>query len=140
MLRTKRPDESLKLAGYCRPLAVRGRSGERPAAVFQHAHECPARKVRRRAIVGHEGQADPRSSMAVRWRSNIMIKRGLQALGIVALQGAGALPQFNERRSVEVSRARAFSRPTTSWPSIERRSPAAARQPRTPRRRRRTAP
>src|SRR6267378_2595664 len=56
-----------------------------------------------------------------------------------AVQGGDALPQFNERRSVEVRRARAFNRPTTSWPSIERRSPAAARQPLTPRRRRRTA-
>src|SRR6266550_8235696 len=56
-----------------------------------------------------------------------------------AIQGGSALPQFDERRSVEVRKARAFSRPTTSWPSIERRSPAAARQPRTPRRRRRTA-
>jgi hypothetical protein len=67
---TKRPDESSKPAGCCRPRAVgAGRSGERPAAVFQHAHECPARKVRRRSIVGHGGQAEPRSSTAARWRS-----------------------------------------------------------------------
>ena len=40
----------------------------------------------------------------------------------------------------KVRRACAFSRPTTSWPAIERRSLGAARHPRTPRRRRRTAP
>src|SRR2546422_5320873 len=66
-------------------------------------------------------------------------QRGLQALGIVAPPEAGALPQLNERRSVRSEKS-AFSRPTTSWPSIERRAPAAARQPPTPRRRRRTAP
>ena len=81
MLRTKRPDESLKPAGCCRPLAVSGgRSGERQAAVFQHAHQCPARKVRRRAIVGHERQVLNGRAVEV----NMMIKRGLQALRIVA--------------------------------------------------------
>jgi hypothetical protein len=60
------------------------RSGERPAAVFQHAHECPARKVRRRAIVGPEGQAEPTLLNGRAVEVNIMIKKGLQALGIVA--------------------------------------------------------
>jgi len=40
--------------------------------------------VRRRAIVGHERHADPHSSTGRAVEVNIMIKRGLQALGIVA--------------------------------------------------------
>jgi hypothetical protein len=55
-------------------------------------------------------------------------------------------PTFNSRlRTFEKSiaprhRSKSFSRPTASSPAIERRSPAAARQPRPPRPPRRTAP
>ena len=52
--------------------------------------------------------------------TRIMIKRGLQALGIVApCTKPARYRSINERCSVEVRSARAFTRPTSAWVSTD---------------------